>query len=393
MAATTSVGAATVFVRVAFISPLAGRCLSPLLGDCYATVQVGVVARERAEPYRRERSSPTLRGEESERVTEKGQRGNMGVKSQVVAVENATGDARSSTARGWIMGAGSYVVWIFFPLYFNLLTGTDSLEVITHRALWGLVTCVVLIAALRQLHELRVLLTNRALVARLLLAGALIVGNWTFYVYAVTHGQVIDAAFGYFINPLLTVGLGVLVRREKLTRAQLIAVSLGGVGVLYLLVTLHIVPWLSLGMALTFAFYSLVKKNVAHAVAPLPGMVVETSAMLPLLFVYTAVLAAHGGTSFQRLAAAGQPWGGQLLLLIGSGVMTVIPLVFFAIASQTLPLGVLGLLQYVNPVGQLLIGVYVLGEPMEMERWVATAIVCVALVVLSSDAVQALRKR
>lgn len=301
-------------------------------------------------------------------------------------------NSQNNVARGWILGAGSYVLWTFFPLYFNLLSGTDSLEVITHRALWGLLTCVLFVAVLRRFHELRAVLSNRALLLRLILAGALIVANWTFYVYAVTHGRVIDAAFGYFINPLITVALGVMVLHEKLTRAQMLAVSLGAVGVLYLLVTLHIVPWLSLGMAVSFALYSLVKKDVASSVPPLAGMVVETGAMLPFLLIYVAVLTAQGNMSMQQLAAAGEPWGWQLLLLIGGGIITAIPLLLFAAASQTLPLGVLGLLQYVNPVGQLLIGVYILGEPMQMERWIATGIVCLALVVLSSDVVRVLRR-
>lgn len=319
--------------------------------------------------------------------------GHMGDAEDVARRRYRASLPQSSAARGWFLGASSYVLWVFFPLYFHLLSGTDSLEVIAHRALWGLLTCVVLLAFLRRFHELRAIVARRALLLRLLLAGALIVANWTFYVYAVTHGRVVDAAFGYFINPLMTVALGVVMLHEKLTRAQILAVSLGALGVLYLLATMHIVPWLSLGMALSFAFYSLVKKDVANDVSPLAGMVVETSAMLPLLLIYVAILMARGDMSLQKLAVAGEPWGWQLLLLIGGGIITVIPLVLFAAASQTLPLGTLGLLQYVNPVGQLLIGVYILGEPMPVERWVATGIVCLALIVLSSDAVRALRRK
>ena len=308
-------------------------------------------------------------------------------------LQRRSSQKRPSSAEGWVLGAGAYALWVAFPLYFSMVAQAGAIEVIAHRAFWGLLTCLAVIALLRKGAELRAILRNRALTLRLLIAGVLIVINWTVYVYAVLTGRVVDAAFGYFINPLVTVALGVIVLRERLTRAQKVAVTLGTLSVVYLFISLHIVPWISLALALSFGTYSLVKKAVAAQVPPLAGMAVETSAMVPILLVYYGVLASRGGTSLQHLAAAGEPWGGHFLLLIGGGILTVIPLLMFARASQSLPLGSLGLMQYINPIGQTLVGVYVMGEAMPTQRWIATGIVCLALVVLSVDAVRAFRGR
>ena len=298
-----------------------------------------------------------------------------------------------SAGRGWILGGASYVLWVFFPLYFNLLSGTDALEVIVHRAFWGLLTCLLLLAVTKNIKQLRALIANKSVLKRLAVAGLLIVTNWSCYVYAVTNQHVVDAAFGYFINPLVTAALSVVVLRERLTRAQWVAVALGAACVVYFFFALHVVPWLSLGMAFSFALYSLMKKTVAAQVPPLAGMAIETSAALPFLLIYQVILLVQGRSTFQELAATGQPVGAQLALLIGGGIITVIPLLLFAAAARMVPLGALGLMQYVNPVGQLLVGVYLLGEPMQPERWIATAIVCLALVALSFDAVRAVFRR
>lgn len=291
------------------------------------------------------------------------------------------------------LGLSCYVIWGFFPLYFHALTPAGPLEVIVHRAVWGLALCLLLVAALHRLPRLRAALHNRAIVWRLSLAGVLIVVNWTVYVFAVQSGHTVDAALGYFINPLVTVALGMVVLRERISPAQKTAVGLGVLAVVVLVAGLGHLPWVSLTLAVSFAVYALVKKDVAHKVGPLEGMVVETAAVTPALLGYYVWLAWGGRTSFHDLAReGGMAWGWHLALLVGAGCLTVVPLIMFARAAQGLPLGVLGLIQYVTPVMQLFIGLFVFHETMEPARWVGTAIVWIALVVLGVDWVGQIRR-
>ncbi len=293
-------------------------------------------------------------------------------------------------------GIGTYVIWGFFPLYFHALTPAGPVEVIVHRAVWGLAFCLLTLAILHRLPSLWATMRNPEILWRLSLAGVLIVINWSVYVYAVQSGHTVDAALGYFINPLVTVALGLIVLHEKITSAQKVAVGLGAFAVIVLVIGLGRLPWVSLTLALTFAFYSLVKKKVALQVPPLEGMAVETAAVAPFLLLYYGWLAINGHTSFQALARGESsiPWGWHLLLLVGSGFLTMIPLIMFARSAQGLPLGVMGLIQYVAPIMQLIIGLLVFHEQMEPARWIGTAIVWVALLVLSADWVlQARRSR
>lgn len=293
------------------------------------------------------------------------------------------------------LGFSCYLIWGFFPLYFRLLGPAGALEVIVHRAVWSLAACLVLLAVLRRLTTLRAVLRDRRAVTWLALAGALIVVNWTTYVYAVQSGHTVDAALGYFINPLVTVALGLVVLRERISALQKTAVGLGVVAVAVMVIGMGRLPWVSLTLAFSFGLYSLAKKNVAGSVGPLEGIAVETGAVTPVLLLYYAYLAFHDRTSFQVLAAdpnAGPPWVAHLALLVGAGVLTLIPLVLFARAARGLPLGIMGLLQYVTPVMQLLLGLFAFHETMEPIRWIGTSIVWVALVVLGVDGVLHMRR-
>lgn len=297
-----------------------------------------------------------------------------------------------SFAVALVFGFSTYVMWGFFPLYFQWLGPANPLEVIVHRAFWGLLFCLLFLLLTGHLSQLRTLWQDRAALLRLVVAGFLIVANWTTYVYAILSGNSVDAALGYFINPLVTVALAVIVLKERINLAQGIAVTLGVIAVIVLIVGVGRVPWVSLSLAFTFGFYSLVKKSVAGRVAALPGMVVETAATVPFLLIYYAYLLATGTSSFQLIArgAAHAPANSawlHLALLIGSGLLTIIPLVLFALAAQGLPLGILGLLQYISPVLQLLIGVFIFHEHMVPARWVGAAIVWVALIFLSADSI------
>lgn len=287
---------------------------------------------------------------------------------------------------------GAYFLWGFFPLYFQLLKHIGALEVIVHRSVWSLVTCFVILLALRHLGELRAVLSDKAALWRLALAGLLIIANWTTYVYAVQSGHTVDAALGYFINPLVTVFFGVVFLRERLTPLQKIAISLGAVAVLYLLAATLSLPWISLVLAFSFGAYSLVKKRVADRVPAITGMVVENLAVLPLLLGYLVVLWVRGESDFVNLVDSGSPWWPMALLLVLAGVITAIPLVMFAQASRKLPLTALGLMQYISPIMQLLLGVLVFHEAVSTQRWIATFIVWGALVFLTLDSFRTLRK-
>lgn len=291
------------------------------------------------------------------------------------------------------MGLGVYVMWGFFPLYFSQLAPAGSLEVIVHRAVWGMLSCLIVVIALRRWSQLGALIRDRHAVWRLTCAGFLIVINWTTYVFAVQSGHTVDAALGYYINPLVTVALARFVLKERLSRAQKSAITLGVIAVLVLVIGVGRLPWVSLVLALSFGMYSLVKKDVAHQVPPLEGMIVETAAVVPALLVYYAFLLGRGATSFQNLAQAGASSaqiGGHAALLVGAGILTMIPLLLFARAARGLPLAVVGLLQYINPSVQLLIGVAVFHETVEPARWIATVIIWCALAVLAYDGIRAI---
>ena len=299
--------------------------------------------------------------------------------------------------RALALGISCYVIWGFFPLYFSRLAPAGAVEVIVHRAVWGLVFCLAALAVTGSLGKVRALIADRGALWRLAGAGALVVVNWSVYVYAVLAGHTTDAAIGYFINPLVTVALGLVVLRERITPIQKIALGLGALAVLILIVGQRSVPITSLTLALTFGLYSLVKKDVAARVDPLAGMVIETAAVSPLLLAYYAYLAATSATSFHALASAteaGVSWGAHLALLVGAGALTMIPLIMFAAAARGLTLGTMGFLQYLGPTLQLLVAVFIFGEEVPLIRWVAMGVVWLALACLSADwALSAIRAR
>ena len=290
--------------------------------------------------------------------------------------------------RALALGISCYVIWGFFPLYFSRLAPAGAVEVIVHRAVWGLVFCLAALAVTGSLGKVRALIADRGALWRLAVAGALVVVNWSVYVYAVLAGHTTDAAIGYFINPLVTIALGLIVLRERITPIQMIALGLGALAVLILVVGQRSVPITSLTLALTFGLYSLVKKDVAARVDPLAGMAFETAAVSPLLLAYYAYLAATSSTSFHTIASsdeAGTSWMVHLALLVGAGALTMIPLIMFASAARGLTLGTMGFLQYLGPTLQLLVAVFIFHESVPTIRWIAMGIVWLALACLSAD--------
>lgn len=286
---------------------------------------------------------------------------------------------------GLPLGVGSFVLWGGMPLFFPLLEPAGSLEIIAHRIVWSLVFCVLLLAVTRGFGGLVAVLRTPRTLGVLAVASALIVTNWTVYVYGVLTGHVLDAALGYFINPLLTVLLGVVVLRERLRPAQWVAVGFGALAVVVISTGVGGLPWIALALAGSFGTYSLLKNRVGRTVGALPGLAVETAVATPVALVYLGWLVATGASTF------GVHGTGHALLLAATGIITGLPLLLFSGAARRLPLSVVGMLQYLGPALQFLFGLLVFHEHMPPTRWVGFGLVWVALVILTVDGTRAAR--
>jgi chloramphenicol-sensitive protein RarD len=293
----------------------------------------------------------------------------------------------SDARRGSLYGLGAYVLWGIFPLYFRLLERSGALEVVVHRVLWSLLVCAAVVAAVRGWNELRAALTSGRRVAALGTAALLLALNWGVYVYAVNSGQVVEASLGYFVNPLVTVLLGVVVLRERLRPWQWVAVGIGGVAVLVLTVAYGRLPYIALTLAVSFGLYGLIKNRVGAGIGAVTGLTTETILLSPIALVALVVLERAGDGHFSE----NPPW--QALLLASTGVTTVVPLLFFAAAARRVPLSTIGLLQYLTPVLQLLCGVLLLGEHMPPARWFGFSLVWLALAVLTVDTLRTAARR
>jgi chloramphenicol-sensitive protein RarD len=280
----------------------------------------------------------------------------------------------SPTRKGLLHGVLAYGLWGIVPAYWKLLKTVNPVELIAHRAVWGLGAFGLLVIAARQGAALRAALRNRRTVGVMALSAVLLAVNWSVFVWATISGHLLDASLGYFINPLISVALGTIVLREKLRSLQWVAIALaaGGVGVLTW--RAGQVPWIALVLASTFGAYGLVRKLAK--VDALVGSTIETIVMVPVAVVYICVLGGgalvHGGAS-------------TVLLLIGTGVITAVPLIFFTSAARLLPLSTVGFLQYLAPTGQFFLAVIAFGEPLAHEKLVAFALIWTGLAVFSAD--------
>jgi chloramphenicol-sensitive protein RarD len=286
---------------------------------------------------------------------------------------------------GLPLGLGAYLLWGAMPLYFPLLKPAGALEIIAHRIVWSLLFCLVLLAATRTLGQLADVVRRPRTLAVLAVASVLIVVNWATYVYAVLSGHVLDAALGYYINPLVTTLLGVVLLRERLRTAQWVALGSGAAAVVVLSTGVGGLPWVSLVLAFSFGLYSLTKNRVGRTVGALPSLAVETAVATPFALAYLGWLVAQGTSTFAQEGA------GHALLLVAAGVVTGVPLLLFGAAARRLPLSVVGMLQFLTPTLQFLVGLLVFGEHMSPVRWVGFGLVWVALVLLTVDGTRAAR--
>jgi chloramphenicol-sensitive protein RarD len=300
-------------------------------------------------------------------------------------VPGTPSDLDADRRAGTLAGAVAYSLWGVFPLVFHRLASVGAEEVLLHRVVWSFVVAAGVLALRGDRGWLAAVRARPGALPRLAAAGVLVGTNWLVYVWAVTHGHVVEAALGYYVNPLITVALGVVVLGEHLRRLQLVALGFGAAAVAVLTVAYGRVPWIALVLACTFACYGFIKKAVP--VGALASVATETLVLLPVALVGLVVLQARGGAAFLHGSV------GRDLLLVGLGVITVVPLALFGVAARRIPLSLLGLLQYLTPTLQLLCGVAILGEPLPPERLAGFALVWVALGVLTVDMLGGTRRR
>jgi chloramphenicol-sensitive protein RarD len=286
---------------------------------------------------------------------------------------------------GLAFAVAAYGLWGFLPVYFIALEPAGPVEIVGWRVLLSLVFCALLIGVTRAWRPFVALLRDRRVLLTMGLAGVLIFVNWQTYVFATLSGQVVEAALGYFINPIVTVFLGVLVLRERLDLTQWIAVGISIVAVVVLGIGYGSLPWIALILAFSFGFYGLIKKRVGPKVDAVSGLTLETMWLAPLAVLQLVFVGMTTGLTIGTVSA----WHTVLLLL--AGAVTAVPLLLFAAASRRLPLIYMGFIQYFAPFIQFLVGVVVLREPMPLERWIGFGLVWVALAVLTFDLVRGVR--
>ncbi|MFJ4502944.1 EamA family transporter RarD [Streptomyces sp. NPDC088864] len=285
---------------------------------------------------------------------------------------------------GLLSGFGAYGMWGLVPLFWPLLKPAGAVEILAHRMVWSLGVVAILLLALRRWSWIGPLLRQPRKLGMLTLAAATITVNWGLYIWAVNSGHVVEASLGYFINPLVTIGMGVLLLGERLRPAQWAAVATGAASVVVLTIGYGKPPWISLILAFSFATYGLVKKKVD--MGGLESLTVETALLFLPALGYLVWLSARGAST---LTSEGP---GHLALLASTGVVTAVPLILFGAAAVRIPLSTIGLLQYMTPVAQFILGVAWFHEEMPTERWAGFGLVWLALAMLTWDALRNSRR-
>jgi len=279
--------------------------------------------------------------------------------------------------RGILYGIGAYALWGFFPIYWKFLHDVSALQVIGHRIGWSFVLLMMYVFLTGRWREFRSLAFNAKTISIYSVAGILLTFNWLIYVWGVNAGFIVETSLGYFINPLLSVLLGVIFLRERLRPMQWVPVGLATIGVGYLTFVYGRLPWIALSLAFTFGFYGLVKK--LSPLGSLYGLTLETGIVFPVALIYLTIMGLNGSAAFLH--------DGPFVdtLLIGSGLVTTIPLLMFASAAKQIPLIIVGLLQYIAPTLQFFIGVYLYKEPFDLAHFIGFAIVWVALIIFVGE--------
>jgi chloramphenicol-sensitive protein RarD len=279
--------------------------------------------------------------------------------------------------KGVLSGIAAYLIWGFFPIYLKALLVVPALQIMLHRVVWAFVFVTLVVILRKRWPGIRKSLRNPRVILTYTMTAILLSANWLIYIYGINSGQVVETSLGYFINPLLSVALGVIILHERLRPMQWLPVGLAGLGVLYLTLQYGTLPWIALALAFSFGMYGLIKK-----IAPLgsvDSLFVETGIIfLPALF-YIFFSENQGTGAFGH-----QGWQISVLLVF-SGVVTALPLLLFGRAARSIPLSILGILQYIAPTVQFLLGIFLYQEPFSLTRLVGFAIIWLALLIFSLE--------
>ncbi len=285
----------------------------------------------------------------------------------------------SESGRGLLYGLAAYLLWGLFPLYWPLLEPAGAVEILSHRITWSVITMMLVTLVVRRMPQLRAIFSDRRARSLLALGAVVIAVNWGTYIWGVNHHRVVETSLGYFINPLVTVLMGVLILGERLRPWQWTAIGIASIAVVGITVEYGRPPWVALILAFSFGTYGLTKKQAN--VQPVESLTFETLVLAPLAIGYLVWLGARGEAHFLGHGA------GHSVLMILTGFVTAVPLLFFGAAAIRVSLTALGLLQYLAPVLQFLLGVTLLDEQMTPMRWVGFALVWVALCIFTIESI------
>ncbi len=281
---------------------------------------------------------------------------------------------------GLIAGLAAFITWGLVPVYWKLLRFAPASEILAHRFVWTCVFMVLLLSWQKRWPEVRANLRNRRTALFCAASGLSIAINWFVFIWAVNAGHVLETSLGYFMSPLVNVLLGAIVLRERLTRAQLVSVLLATGAVCYLTLGFGRLPWVALALCFSFGGYGLLRK--ISGAAPIPGLFIETTVIVPLALAGLLYFAREGTIHF----GATRPW--QSLLLISTGIVTGVPLLWFAHAARHLRLTTLGFLQYLSPSCTFFLGAFVYHEPFRQGQLLTFALIWLALGIFTGDAVR-----
>ena len=287
--------------------------------------------------------------------------------------------------KGILAALAAYFLWGLFPIYWKWLDYVDAAEILAHRMLWSFVFMLLLMAWGREWRWLKTAVSQPRVLFMFILSATLLGINWLTYIWGVNNGYIVDTSLGYFINPLVNVLLGVLFLRERPRGGQWLAIAIATIGVIYLAVSYGVVLWISLTLAFSFAFYGLIRKT--SSLSSWEGLTLETAVFFLPAFAYLFMLDIDGTAAFGHISTT------TTLLLIGTGAATSIPLLFFAYGARQVTLTTLGILQYIAPTMQFLLGVYVYNEPFTSQRIIGFSIIWLALALYSGETIWQRRQR
>lgn len=287
------------------------------------------------------------------------------------------------TPQGFLLAVIAYLLWGFMPFYMKAVAHIPAIEVVAHRVIWSVPLAGLVLIVMRRTGDLRAALTNPRMLAMACLTAALVSVNWLIYVWAIANGNALDTALGYYINPLFSIALGAVLLRESLTRTQLVAVGLAAAGVLVLIIEAGTIPWVALGLTVSWGFYAFFKRSLP--IGPNQGFLLEVLILLPPALLYAGWLEATGQGHFTDTLQ-------NTSLLLAAGLVTAVPLLVYANGAKLVRLSTIGILQYIAPTMIFLIAIFIFGEEIGRGRMLAFPLIWAALVVYSIPMIRQMRR-